>query len=171
MSNHFVNTVAEEAVWKFLQLQTFSWCDPTHIRRGLENRDAQGGGIADPQVPGQEDMPGEGEESSIKRVPLIIAACADSSPLLPYRGNWDVDLELSVINSAFDVTRDAHIQRTHEVFILFDTTTIANDLMEAHGEFFTAKVVHGQRGYRFSGNNFESYAQFKLISCCASKLT
>ncbi len=156
--NHNITQVAERAVRAYLisriDAGEIPWCPPTQVYRGIENR---------------EDQENEGEDSSVKIYPCIIAIVENASPVRPnWKGLWMPRLSLEVWSNRSLTVGDDHDARAAEAFSLFTTTTIAKDLSEAIEDFWVKALLPGQegQGYRAIGRAWASFFHWDLIHAC-----
>jgi hypothetical protein len=147
----------ERLVVEFLQRQQFDWIADPQIHKGFEK-----------PIPGEL----EGGVSIAQQVtPMIQVICAQAEARAPhFTGNWDVQMDVIVMNSTKDASDATHQQRTDQVFSLFHDEALLWSLLPINPNFWFARLIVGPETNRIEGLSFASTGQFTLLSCCAQAM-
>lgn len=102
--------------------------------------------------------------------PAVLVRCKRAQGRVTTEGNWVAHARVEVRENADDTDADDHHDHAGELFSLFRTDTIADDLSAALSEFTCFQVVVIEQGWDTDGRLWVSYLDLDL-ECCGSDIS
>ncbi len=164
--NSYINLYLSRLVVCYLRRQPFV------LNPVIENPDAW---IPPEQIHKHFEKPIRGEDEggvsiAQRKTPLIEVKCETATACAPrFMGNWDAQLEVSVINSTDFDNDETHESRVNDVLALFYRDELVEEL-NAIQPFFCPRVIPLSINDHVEGISFVTQASFKFLSCCAQPL-
>lgn len=151
--NNITQTV-QKAIKAYLVAQAFAW-DYAEV---------------DPPVEGLEPPVYTSILGETATAPNILVKCQRAHCEVTTEGSWKARARVEIRENADDVTEDEHFEHAGEVFSVFATATIADDLSAALADFTAFLVVRVEQGWNVDGRLWVSYLDLE-IDCCGSDIS
>lgn len=104
-------------------------------------------------------------------VPNVLIKCKRALCTVSTEGSWKARATIELREAHDDTAAEDHFDHAGELFALFATTTVADDISGAAPDPFTAfQVTRVEQGWTVDGRLWVSYLEVDL-DCCTSAIS